>query len=113
VELQLGREEGREGGRKGGRVEQLASTPTTLAVAYFPSLPPSLPPSFLLTLQIFNPETGPGNRPRSVPINTAFSNVLYLYPLSLDKSQYRNLTIKVGKGGREEVRADVPQEGKE
>ena len=69
-----------------------------------PSSPPTPPTHITHTIiptptpappQIFNPETGPGNRPRAVPMHTAFSNVLYLYPLALDRSQHRNLTVKV------------------
>lgn len=34
-------------------------------------------------------------RPRPVPIHTALSNVLYVYPLTLERSQHRNLAVKV------------------
>lgn len=46
----------------------------------------------------FSTEAGSGTaalRTRPVPMCTAFSNVLYVYPLTLERSQHRNLAIKV------------------
>jgi len=47
----------------------------------------------------FNPENVLPLKPRTAPISTSFSNSFYVYPLSLEKSQYRNLAIKVRRGG--------------
>jgi hypothetical protein len=43
----------------------------------------------------FSTENWSGKQ-RSVPVTTAFTNVMYLYPLTLEKSQHRNIAIKVG-----------------